>query len=882
MAANMNAVLQACFNHDKTQRQAAEQFLEQFKSQNLPGCMAALVAELQNQANDPIIRMQAGVQLKNCITSKDDAVADQKAKMWASIDAPTREHIKTSTLATLGTENMSPSQAAGVVAAIAAIELPHNLWPNVMEHLLGPAATPTAPEGQRTACLEAIGYICEAVSPEFLEAQSNNILTGVVQCLRAEEQNTKVKLAAVTALFNALEFCHNNFQRDGERHLIMQVVCECTQVPDVAIQAKALECLVRIMSLYYSLMGQYMAPALFPITLKAMESGTPEVVLQGIEFWSNVCDEEIELEIQLEECAPNPPPMASQHYMQGALSHVLPVVVKLLAQQTEHDDEDEWTVSKAAAVCVSCIAQLTKNSVFEFVMPFVQGNIANPNWQFRDAALMAFGSLFEGPDPEQLTQIAAGAMGHLIGMITDPSVQVKDTLAWVLGRVCSVIPGTVLNDTHLQPLVQALLQGLQMDPRVASNTCWAIYSLAESAYEHGASLHPAADTPPTYLLSPYFNTLVGALFATSARPDADQSHLRSTSYEALMALLQNFAEDCYPSVQQAAGEIFKRIQGCLGIAVEGRAREDLLMHAETQSLLCASLQCLIRNMHKEDIISAADTIMQILLAMFQQSTKIAASNVVEDALMAVSALVEELDADFIRYIDAVKPFVVLALQNTQEYQVCLVAAGVVGDIARALGKATLPYCQEFMHFLCADLLAPNLHKSVKPQILGSIGDIALAIGADFKLFLDNALPGVNTASTYAATTPEADDYDLIEYLSDLRENCLEAYTGILQAFKGDGPEPSQDVWLLKDSVPHILGFMNAIVRDPQVTESCIRASLGLFGDICESFRGQVPQALATVPPDFWEALLYQGSMCKDKKTKMLLKYAKKSFKKVVN
>ena len=51
----------------------------------------------------------------------------------------------------------------------------------------------------------------------------------------------------------------------GERNYIMQVVCEATQNPSVQVQATAFECLVRIMSLYYSKMGYYMERALFGV-----------------------------------------------------------------------------------------------------------------------------------------------------------------------------------------------------------------------------------------------------------------------------------------------------------------------------------------------------------------------------------------------------------------------------------------------------------------------------------------------------------------------------------------------------------------------------------------------------------------------------------------
>jgi len=79
------------------------------------------------------------------------------------------------------------------------------------------------------------------------------------------------------------------------------VVCEATQSQDVQIRVAALQCLVKIMTLYYQYMEAYMAQALFPITLEAMRSENDQVALQGIEFWSNTCDEEIDLAIESQE-----------------------------------------------------------------------------------------------------------------------------------------------------------------------------------------------------------------------------------------------------------------------------------------------------------------------------------------------------------------------------------------------------------------------------------------------------------------------------------------------------------------------------------------------------------------------------------------------------
>lgn len=46
----------------------------------------------------------------------------------------------------------------------------------------------------------------------------------------------------------------------------MEVVCEATQSTNTQIRVAALQCLVKIMSLYYQYMEPYMAPALFPVS----------------------------------------------------------------------------------------------------------------------------------------------------------------------------------------------------------------------------------------------------------------------------------------------------------------------------------------------------------------------------------------------------------------------------------------------------------------------------------------------------------------------------------------------------------------------------------------------------------------------------------------
>ena len=71
------------------------------------------------------------------------------------------------------------------------------------------------------------------------------------------------------------------------------------------------------------------------ITLAAMKSECNEIALQGIEFWSTVCDEETDLAIEAAEAEEQgrPPEQVSRFYVRGALNFLIDVLLQTLTKQ---------------------------------------------------------------------------------------------------------------------------------------------------------------------------------------------------------------------------------------------------------------------------------------------------------------------------------------------------------------------------------------------------------------------------------------------------------------------------------------------------------------------------------------------------------------------
>lgn len=104
----------------------------------------------------------------------------------------------------------------------------------------------------------------------------------------------------------------------------------------------------------------------------------------------------------------------------GALSHLIPLLTETLTKQEEDPENDDWIPAKAASVCIMLLAQCCKGAIVDQILPFISSNFNNDRWNYREAAVMAFGSILDGPDPATLSCLVEQAIGPLIQRVDDP------------------------------------------------------------------------------------------------------------------------------------------------------------------------------------------------------------------------------------------------------------------------------------------------------------------------------------------------------------------------------------------------------------------------------------------------------------------------------
>ena len=113
--------------------------------------------------------------------------------------------------------------------------------------------------------------------------------------------------------------------------------------------------------------------------------------------------EEIEEYQQYEVSDPDQQPRKCFFYVQNALPHLVPLLMGLLTKQEENQEEgDSWTISMAGGTCLALVAGTVKDQVLDQVIPFVATHINQANWREKEAAIMAYGSILDGPSSERL------------------------------------------------------------------------------------------------------------------------------------------------------------------------------------------------------------------------------------------------------------------------------------------------------------------------------------------------------------------------------------------------------------------------------------------------------------------------------------------------
>lgn len=295
-----------------------------------------------------------------------------------------------------------------------------------------------------------------------------------------------------------------------------------------------------------------------------------------------------------------------------ATAEVVPVLLLLLTKQDEDATEDDYNIARAAYQCLQLYSQAVKNQLIPQVLGFVEQHLRHDDWHHRDAAVSAFGAIMDGPDSTMLSPLVKQALPVLIGMMNDKVVQVQDSAAYALGRICENIPEAIDLDIHLAPLISSLFAGLSSNPKMAASCCWALMNLADRfAGKPGCEENPLTKhfqdsvshllqvterqalrdnlpLPSPFFVAPTHPRSELTVAGPTYRNDAD-AQLRTAAYEVLNSFVQNAANNSLPMLPKLADIIIQRLENTLPMQSQIVSVDDRLTLEEMQTSLASVL-----------------------------------------------------------------------------------------------------------------------------------------------------------------------------------------------------------------------------------------------------------------------------------------------------
>ncbi|XP_065567037.1 uncharacterized protein LOC136031412 isoform X2 [Artemia franciscana] len=312
-------------------------------------------------------------------------------------------------------------------------------------------------------------------------------------------------------------------------------------------------------------------------------------------------------------------------------------------------------------------------------------------------------------------------------------------------------PGQAMDATLAA--IEIPIARLETEPRVAADICWIL-----------STLKALQDTPSE-------NEIASACAL---------NNLCMTSYAALAELVEISPKDCYIYVARATEIILTQI---LRMEESIISIVDGSLYFYLQSLLCATLQRMIKEMSKEDTMCIGDAVVEDLLQIFRSPMQLGPPDVQKNAMMAVASLAEVLGDDFVKYMEAFSPFLCTGIKNVDKSGVCQAAIGTVKNICRAMGSRVHPYCKDIMSALTESLNNASSTSLLKPEIMVVFGDVAWAIKTEFQIYLEVVLTLIRAQLGFIYKEATRHKSDNIECLVRLRDCCSQTYEFIFKCLR---------------------------------------------------------------------------------------------------
>lgn len=490
----------------------------------------------------------------------------------------------------------------------------------------------------------------------------------------------------------------------------------CLPAAPDEVRVEALRCLARCATER----NDQLRPAMDEVvsaTIGAITSAPEPVAIQAIEVWTALAEHELALQGQATSAQGGG--STGQDVARQALPAVLPALLDALARgpaDSSHVAENEgFELSEAASGCLIALSRATGDACVGTVVFFLEANLQSQDSSRQRAAMLAFGSIQDGPSAVVLSPLFGPMLPRLLDGFTQGVFPVANAAAWSLGRCLEMNPAAI-PDSAQACLFEACIARLRKDGRTAVEACYCLDGLVA---QQAAPL-------PVESFEPVTKVLV-ELGVSSSSPQS-----RSALMGSLTDLVGHASEECVPHMEFVLTSLLRWAEAQAGPQVPDRLVRCL--RAVTARLSCESLAP-----HGER-----------LLALYIRASRAhfeLYGSFDEEALRAAGCLAAALGPKFDAGLPAFWPVLKAAVELRTDPQACYAGLKALRDIVITVGAAIRPYALECLVALGLILRSQEAaQERLRAPAVSAIGGLGLGLGA--------ALPEPRTVMTLLAEQVE--------------------------------------------------------------------------------------------------------------------------------
>eukprot|EP00914_Ancora_sagittata_P029039 GHVO01057340.1.p1 GENE.GHVO01057340.1~~GHVO01057340.1.p1 ORF type:complete len:544 (+),score=81.18 GHVO01057340.1:49-1680(+) len=516
-----------------------------------------------------------------------------------------------------------------------------------------------------------------------------------------------------------------------------------------------------------------------------------------------------------------------------------------MTKQTEHHETDDWTLSMAAGTCLGLCAEVLRDYILPKTLEFVNAHFGAQEWQKRDAAVLAYGSIMEGASSQQLAPLLTSSFGALCHSLRDPSTAVRDTTAWTLGRIAQFHTPCIMNllgsPDSGEGLIALLLQRLTDEPRVAVQICYALNEICSNT----------GDFDGISSLDVWFVKIAEALLMVIQRGDGDDSSLVTGAYSALCSLiLYTGKTEALQNMETILTTMFEWLDRTLA---SNEVTDEM---QQMQASICGVLSVLFIRLHTRCVPIMARSCSQLIRILQAHMSNGIQPLAAEEALCAMAALMRATGTNFQPYLPDFVTLLQTGLKNYEDLSFCGRCTEIVGDLTRSFGPTCHPAIEPLIKELWNLLQSRDVAPALKPKAMFAVGDIALNIGGQFEMYLTPFLELLNRAAQTRVEEGPENNEEWLAYIGSLRDGALAAYSGTIYCLRD-----CDKLAVLRTHVQSILEFIDLVIDDPHSTSTNIKSALEITSDLVAAFKADLVPTLVSLP--IYKKMLVIGMEHKD-------------------